>query len=77
MAQKIPVCFVNVVQLLSENNYRIYLFHLFCVLAFQYLLLPVAVPALAKWLLVTFLGFSGTLLISFVLIKSYLIRKII
>ena len=49
MAQKIPVRFVNVVQLLSENNYGIYLFHLFCILAFQYLLLPVAIPALAKW----------------------------
>ena len=77
ITKKIPVHRMNTVRMLSENNYGIYLFHLFFVLAFQFILLPVAIPASMKWLVVTFLGFSSALLISIIFRRSSLIRKII
>lgn len=67
----------RLVRLLSENNYGIYLFHLFWILALQFLFNSVQLQTWAKWLIVTFLGFAGAFLTSLIFRTSTLIRKFI
>jgi fucose 4-O-acetylase-like acetyltransferase len=65
------------IDLLSENAYGIYLFHVLVVIALQQILLPWPANANVKFLLVTVLGILISLGISALLKKSRWVRKVI
>lgn len=67
----------RIVQNISENNYGIYLFHLFFVLLFQFTFLEVHLPGMVKFILVTFLAFIASWLFSFFLRKLPIVGQII
>lgn len=67
----------KIIQLLSENSFGIYLFHVFVVIGLQALLLSVNINANTKFLLVTIGGVSISLLLSHFLRKIKLVKRII
>jgi len=67
----------KVIQLLSDNSFGIYLFHVFVVIGLQAILLPLHWNANMKFLLVTIGGIGLSLLISYYLRKIKVVRGII
>lgn len=67
----------KLIQLLSENSFGIYLFHVFVVIGLQALLLPANINANFKFLLVTIGGIALSLLISYYLRKIKVLKEII
>lgn len=67
----------KVIQLLSDNSFGIYLFHVFVVIGLQAILLSVPISAISKFLLVTIGGIAFSLLISFYIRKIKVLKGII
>jgi len=67
----------GIIQNISENNYGIYLFHLFFVLFFQYLFLSTHLPGIIKFLFVTFLAFTSSWMFSYAIRKLPSVGRII
>lgn len=67
----------KVVQLLSDNSFGIYLFHVFVVIGLQASLLSASINGNIKFLLVTIGGIAISLVISYYLRKIKVVRNII